>query len=189
MTNMHHSRSDQPTVFGPGCHIKGEVAIEGDAAVFGSIEGTTQITGELEVAEDGGINGDVNAGSMVLNGRVQGDVHCDGVLQLNGRIDGDVMCGKIELGSNSTLVGNLRAKIIAVNEGAIYRGEVIIGPDAMDGPAGRSDARRDAREDLQEHEMTHNGNGNGHHQEVKTTAGARGAVSGLLRKRHELLNK
>ena len=152
------------------------------AMFMGSIEGTTHVTGELEVAEEGGISGDVNAGAMVLNGRVQGDVHCEGVLALNGRIDGDVMCGKVELGPNSTLVGNLRAKTIAVNEGAIYRGEVIIGPDAMDEPAQPPASHQDETEQEPHH-------GNGHRPEVKTTPGTRSAVSGLLRKRHELLNK
>lgn len=185
-TNNHRPRTEQPTIFGPGCHIKGEVAIEGDAAVFGSIEGATHVTGELEVAEEGGIRGDVVAGSVMLNGRVEGDVHCEGSLVLNGRVEGEVMCGRIELGSNSTLVGQLRAKTIAVNEGAIYRGEVIIGPDALDDEPAASASRRDEED---EHDAAR-GNGNGHHpQEVRTTSATRSAVSGLLRKRHELLNK
>ncbi len=178
--STNHHPTDQPTVFGTGCQIKGEVAIEGDAAVYGTIEGPMHITGSLEIAEDGGVQGDITTGAMILNGRVQGDVLCDGVLQLNGRVEGNVTCGKIELGSESTLIGDLRAKTIAVNEGAIYRGEVIIGPDAMDEPDRRTETAR------QEEPSS---NGNGEHREVKTTSSSRNAVSGLLRKRHELLNK
>lgn len=186
-SNQH----DHPTIFGSGCHIKGEVAVEGDATVFGTIEGPMQVTGTLEIAEDGGVGGDVVTGALTLNGRVHGDVHCEGVLQLNGRIEGNVTCGKVELGSESTLVGDLRAKTIAVNEGAIYRGEVIIGPDAMDEPAHSS--RQAEAEEHRPASANHapGGNGNGSHerQEVKTTSATRTAVSGLLRKRHELLNK
>lgn len=187
MDNQNHrQRAEQLTVFGPGCHIKGEVSIEGDAAVLGSVEGPMQVTGELEIAEEGGVRGEVIAGNVTLNGRVEGDLHCEGSLVLNGRVEGEVMCGRIELGATSTLVGRLRAKTIAVSEGAIYRGEVIIGPDALDEPL---EAHVDQPDEAVEVDVARS-NGNGHHpQEVRTTSAARSAVSGLLRKRHELLNK
>jgi cytoskeletal protein CcmA (bactofilin family) len=184
-SNNQQQLTDQATVFGPGCQIKGEVAVQGDAAVLGAVQGTVQVSGALEIAEGGEINGDVTADSMRVQGHIQGDVLCDGLLELNGKIEGDVVCGKVDLGSNATLVGNLRAKIISVREGAIYRGEVIIGPEAMDGSTGQSTTNETTSAG---NSSGGHGNGNGQHHEPKSNAQPRTAVSGLLRKRHEMLN-
>lgn len=181
------SCTTQPTVFAQNCHIRGDISIDGDAAVLGTIEGNVETSGRIEVGPDGAIEGDVIAGSMQLEGRVTGDVQCDNELDLSGHVDGNVAGGKVNMGATATLIGSLRAKVVSVTEGAVYRGEVIIGPDALDElpPHGTTPEAKQPAGDRTVSEQP---------ETVETdqdidTAPARGAVSGLLRRRHDLLSR
>jgi len=185
--HRNDSPGTQPTVFSQNCHIKGNISIDGDAVVLGTIEGNLESSGRVEVGPDGAVEGDVIAGSMHLDGRVTGDVQCDDELELSGHVDGNVAGGKVMMGSTATLVGSLRAKIVSVAEGAVYRGEVIIGPDALDDiPSNDKTAHADRHAARADSEAR--GEQADSPQDIDT-APARGAVSGLLRRRHELLTR
>ncbi len=129
---QHTDTAAQPTVFGSACQIRGDISIDGDAIILGTIEGDVEASGRIEIGEDGNVRGNVQAGHLSILGRIEGDVRCEEVLEMSGHIEGNIACGKIEIDSSATLVGNLRAKVIAISEGAIYRGEVYIGPEALD---------------------------------------------------------
>jgi cytoskeletal protein CcmA (bactofilin family) len=185
--HTNDSRAAQPTVFAQNCHIRGDISIDGDAIVLGTIEGNVETSGRIEVGSEGTIEGNVLAGSMQLEGRVAGDVRCDDELDLSGHVDGNVAGGKVCMAATATLIGSLRAKVVSVAEGAVYRGEVIIGPDALDDmtdhkAVNQAKTTKAARPTSDETELSDG------EREIET-APARGAVSGLLRRRHDLLSR
>lgn len=184
---MNDSPATQPTIFAQNCHIRGDISIDGNAIVLGTIEGNVESSGRLEIGSDGAIEGNVAAGSIQLEGRVNGDVHCRDGLDLTGHVDGNVAGGKVNMAATATLVGTLRAKIVSVAEGAIYRGEVIIGPDALD-HSSSDNTQGQARPTLAVRSSAGQGEPADAAQEIETSP-ARGAVSGLLRRRHELLSR
>lgn len=194
---QHTDTAAQPTVFGPACQIRGDISIDGDAVILGTIEGDVEAAGRIEIGEEGSIRGNVQAGSMSILGRIEGDVRCDDVLEMSGHIEGNIACGKIEIDSSATLVGNLRAKVIAISEGAIYRGEVYIGPEALDElPESRKAAENrsiSAARAAAPAEADDAGHAEADEQaaEIETTAPQQSSrpVSGLLRRRSEMLSR
>lgn len=133
MTDLSHSKNNsiQTTVIGRTCRITGDLLLEGDATILGTVEGGVEVTGTLQIGPEGGVAGSVRAGALTLQGHCRGDVHCSGSVQLTGRLEGDVLCGEtIDIAAKAVLVGNLYAKAIRVADGASYEGHVVIGPNA-----------------------------------------------------------
>ena len=121
----------EPTVIGAACRIAGDLTMEGDAVVLGSIEGTLEATGAVHIGPGAEVRGGVCGTSVEIDGRVDGDVAAEGPVQLKGRIEGDVYAGAaFEMHAEAALIGDLYAATISVSEGATYRGHVVIGPDA-----------------------------------------------------------
>ncbi len=193
---QHTDTAAQPTVFGPACQIRGDISIDGDAVILGTIEGDVEASGRIEIGEDGNVRGNVQAGSMSILGRIQGDVRCDDVLEMSGHIEGNIACGKIEIDSSATLVGNLRAKVIAISEGAIYRGEVYIGPEALDdlpetrqAAENRSISATRAAAPAEADDRGHDDAGEEAAEIETAPQPSSRPVSGLLRRRSEMLSR
>lgn len=72
--------------------------------------GTAMLDSESEV------EGDVTAESLVLNGKIQGDVQVSKRLSLEG---------------SATIVGRVAAERLSVDEGAIIQGEILIGKSVL----------------------------------------------------------
>ncbi|HRQ76350.1 MAG TPA: polymer-forming cytoskeletal protein [Phycisphaerales bacterium] len=179
MSNAENRSTSQPTVLGPACHIRGELVIDGDAVILGAVDGDIEAAGNLEIGPQGAVTGRVKATSVVVQGRINGPVHCEGPVEIAGVIDGDVVAGEVLLGASASLQGGLRARVLSIAEGAAYRGEVVIGPDAFD-EAPEQPATRPAAA------TTPNGNGAAPAVEVSPS---RAAVGNILRRRHELLRQ
>ena len=108
-------RGPQPTIIGDACRLSGDLHLEGDAVILGSIDGHVTVTGTLRVGTEANVKGSVKAGTLALEGTV----------------DGDVVCSEsLVLASSSTLIGNIFANSFSAEEGATCRGHVIIGPNA-----------------------------------------------------------
>lgn len=76
--------------------------------VEGLIEGKVECARELEIGETGRLNADAMAGkSMILAGQVFGNVTCGGLLQLL---------------KTSKVTGNIRARYVVIEEGALFNG-------------------------------------------------------------------
>lgn len=104
------------TVIGAACQLTGDIILDGDAIICGSVEGQVEVTGTLEIADSAIIKGGVRGGAIHLNGTVEGDVTCIDYLRL---------------GASATLQGNIFANAFSAEEGATARGHVVIGPHAL----------------------------------------------------------
>lgn len=105
-------------------------------------------TGTL-IAENTAVQGNIRfAGSLVVDGRVEGDVYGDGehatltisesgtvvgqiessTVIVNGRVEGDVRClGKLELAERAHLTGNVTYRVIEMRLGAVLEGQLVRG--------------------------------------------------------------
>jgi len=118
------------TIIGADTHITGEMRFESNARILGTFEGKIAAKGELQVADGATCKAEVDAGAIVVDGTVEGDVTARDKVQLNpkARIQGDVVAAKL---------------IMA--EGASFTGHCRVGPDAVSGKgsqAGSSSAAR-----------------------------------------------
>ena len=115
------SEHDTGTVIGADTVIKGEMTVEKLARILGRFEGTIQAKGQVEVADQAVCKADVEAGTMLVDGKVEGNITAVEKAQLNG---------------TAKVVGDLTAKKLVVIEGAAFKGMVHVGPDAVKGRSG-----------------------------------------------------
>jgi cytoskeletal protein CcmA (bactofilin family) len=109
---------DYSTVLGPDLSIKGEVTFEKGLRLHGRIEGKISTQGRLHVAKEARLMADVDAGSIIVEGEVRGN------LTASDRID---------LKQSARYEGDLAASRLTVDEGAVFSGHVTVGPDAVKG--------------------------------------------------------
>lgn len=107
-----------PTILGPDANFKGELSFEKGMRLMGKFEGKVNTPGRVHVAKEAKMSADVEAGGIVVEGEVHGN------LSANDRI---------ELKQSARYEGDLRATKLVVDEGAIFSGHVSVGPDAVKG--------------------------------------------------------
>jgi cytoskeletal protein CcmA (bactofilin family) len=95
---------------GKSISIKGDLTGNEDLVVEGRVEGKIQLPdNELTVGTNGSVNADVHAKSVVVIGKVSGNVSAT---------------DKVELQASGTLDGDVRTPRLIVQEGAILNGSV-----------------------------------------------------------------
>lgn len=118
------------TLIGPQVTIRGDVVFSGGLYVEGHIQGKVIAeAGEravLTVAEQGSIEGEVQAPVVVINGRMVGDVHA---------------LERIELATKARVQGNLHYKVVEMSAGAQLTGR-LVHADAMAADHGAHEAAR-----------------------------------------------
>ena len=118
---------EYPTTLGPDASFKGELTFEKGMRLQGKFEGKITTPGRLHVAREAHMQADVDAGAIIVEGDVHGNLTAS---------------DKIELKQSTRYEGDLRASKLVVDEGAVFSGHVTVGPDAVKnkpaGAAGRS---------------------------------------------------
>jgi len=105
-----------PTVIGADAVFKGELSFEKGVRVDGRIEGKVATKGHLAVSQGGHLQADVDAGSVIVEGEVKGNLHA---------------ADRVELRKSARLKGDISASKLLVAEGAAFVGHCSIGPDAQ----------------------------------------------------------
>lgn len=95
------------TLVGKNTTIEGSLSAEGTVRVEGKLNGDVVLTGNLIVGEEGYIKGNIKADSVVLSGIVEGNITVNNHLHITS-------CAK--------LTGDIDAKSIIIDEGAIFNG-------------------------------------------------------------------
>jgi len=104
------------TVLGPDCKISGELTLDNDAVIMGQFTGTLRVTGMLELTDSSQINGTIIAGTLRMAGKAEADVVAE-----HG----------CELLPGAQLLGQLYTSHLNVIEGAVFQGDVCVGPKAI----------------------------------------------------------
>ena len=101
------------TLIGQGTEITGDISFSGglhiDGIVRGNVKGEADGTAMLILSEFGEVEGEINVPSMVLNGKVTGDVHSSIRVELaaKSRISGSVYYNLIEMAIGAEVNGKL----------------------------------------------------------------------------------
>ena len=111
MSEVNSSNVDR-TVINAQTVIKGEITFAGPATVCGRIEGQIRAQDELQITEEGSVEGDIIGAVVDIQGTVKGNVTASQTTRL---------------GANAKLIGELRAANLAISEGATFVGKVCVG--------------------------------------------------------------
>lgn len=102
------------TLIGPQMTIRGDLQFSGGLYVEGRIVGTVVAEASkpamLTLAENGSIEGEIRAPVVVINGRLDGDVHAE---------------ERVELASKARVLGNVHYKVVEMAAGAMLTGRLI----------------------------------------------------------------
>ena len=102
------------TLIGPKTRINGDVEFTGglhlDGYINGNVKGDSNQNTFLSVSQQGAIEGSVIAPNVILNGIVKGDIEAS---------------GRVELGANARVLGNVHYSIIETAVGAQINGKLI----------------------------------------------------------------
>lgn len=107
-------KSEETTIISNGVRIEGKVTSAGNIRVDGEIQGDISSKSNVIVGESGQVNGQINAESISIGGRVSGSVKAK---------------DKLTLEAKANLKGDLFTKILVVEAGAIFDGKSKMGDD------------------------------------------------------------
>jgi len=103
------SEDNIDTVVGPSMIVEGDFASEGNIVVKGTVTGSVCTSRNLTVEEGARILANVKAGSANISGEVRGNIKIKDYLELT---------------ATAKIIGDVEAKTIAVEAGALIYGKV-----------------------------------------------------------------
>jgi len=97
---------------GPSVMIKGDIEGSEDLIVDGQIEGNVTLRGcRLIVSPSARLKGNINAGEIILEGNVEGNL---------------VATGRVMVKARAILLGDITASRVAIEDGAKFKGTIKI---------------------------------------------------------------
>jgi len=105
---------------GRGTIIDGNIKTESSIRVDGAIKGKLICKNTVTVGDGGRIEGDVQAVNAIIGGKIKGKI---------------IVSEKLVLESKSSLVGELKAKKLIIDEGSVFEGTSDMGVSQQVAPA------------------------------------------------------
>ena len=106
-------RRRKTSVIGPTLKFKGELSANEDLIIEGEIEGTIAHQDKnLTVGKEGRVKADINARTVEVYGKVEGDIHGEDI---------------VKLAKSADVKGNIRCARIVMEDGARFSGSIDMG--------------------------------------------------------------
>jgi cytoskeletal protein CcmA (bactofilin family) len=102
----------QESVLGSGVTIEGKLEGTGDVRIAGKFRGEIQIKGNLIIQKGAHLTAKINAEAIIIEGELEGAL---------------VASGQVTLAESGQVIGDLKAKTLAVAAGSRMRGNVEFG--------------------------------------------------------------
>ncbi len=96
--------------------IKGNLKFSGELTFEGKLDGEIHSDGNLQLGDGSVVNGNINVGSVVVRGKVTGNVSAK---------------DKIEIKAKTELFGDIRASKLTIEEGVTFVGKSEVNPNKL----------------------------------------------------------
>lgn len=113
--NGVHTPDAVISIIGPGMKVVGDLTTEGTVRVEGVVEGGVQAGKAVVVGKGGSVLGDIRTQDAVISGRVEGALVAE---------------SRLEVQASAEVSGEVRARRLQIEEGAVLNGTVLMGEDA-----------------------------------------------------------
>jgi cytoskeletal protein CcmA (bactofilin family) len=97
----------------------GELHIDGDVRLGGTVQGEIHATGNVEVDDEANVNASLAGGDVSIRGHVSGPVTAR---------------KKLVVAKSGSLTGDVRVARLVIQDGATFSGKVSMGPQAAAAP-------------------------------------------------------
>lgn len=115
----------ETAVIGRSIRINGDLQGEEDLRIEGDVNGTVRLhNNTLTIGQEGKIRADVYAKSVVVDGVMEGDVYSS---------------ERVAIRKSATVLGNITAPRVALDDGARFKGSIEMDPDAVEKALGKTD--------------------------------------------------
>ena len=108
--------SNSKNVLNSDVEIKGNIRFNGELTFEGKLDGEIASDGTLHLGDTAVINGNINAGTVVVRGKVTGNVSAK---------------DKIELKAKTELFGDVRSSKLVIEEGVTFVGKTEVNPNKV----------------------------------------------------------
>jgi len=115
---------EQMTIIAGDTEIKGEMRFEKSARILGKFEGNIGAKGELHVADGSLCKADIEAGSVLVDGTIEGNVTATEKVQLNAKakVKGDIQAARLVTAEGASIVGHITVGADAAKGGGAGSG-------------------------------------------------------------------
>lgn len=104
---MEEAKGKVETILGNGTTVEGDLYTKGSLRIEGRVKGKIKAEGDLLVGESGNLETEIEVRNVLIAGTVRGNIKA-----LN----------KIEILPSGKLYGDIKTKIIRIEEGAVFVG-------------------------------------------------------------------
>jgi cytoskeletal protein CcmA (bactofilin family) len=113
---MNTTPSSSKNVLTSDVEIKGNLKFSGEMTFEGKLEGEIQSDGVLNLGDSAVVNGNINAQSVVVRGKINGNI---------------VAKEKIDIKAKTEMFGDVRAAKLAIEEGVTFVGKTEVNPNKV----------------------------------------------------------
>src|SRR5882672_11124001 len=113
---MESNMNTTKNVLASDVEIKGNLKFTGEMSFEGKLDGEIQTEGVLTLGDTAVVNGNINAQSVIVRGKVNGNITAK---------------EKIEIKSKAEVFGDIRAARLAVEEGVTFVGKSDVNPNKV----------------------------------------------------------
>ena len=113
---MNNTPNSAKNVLSSDVEIKGNLKFSGELTMEGKLEGEISSDGLLHLGETGAVNGNLNVNSVVVRGKINGNVTAK---------------DKIEIKSKAEVFGDIRASKLVIEEGVTFVGKTEVNPNKV----------------------------------------------------------
>ena len=114
-SDVSHAEPAVQAHLGKGSRVEGKLTFEGSVQIDGQVEGEIEAQDSVIIGESAVVNAQISAGTIVLKGKVTGDI---------------VARKRVELRAPAKLVGNITTPSVVIHEGVVFEGHCSMGGGA-----------------------------------------------------------
>lgn len=126
---MNTTGASSKNVLNSDVEIKGNLKFSGELTFEGKVEGEITTDGTLHLGDSAVVNGNINAGSVIVRGKINGNV---------------IAKDKIDIKAKTELFGDIRASKLVIEEGVTFVGKTEVNPNKVAPAAGASPRQSEA---------------------------------------------
>jgi cytoskeletal protein CcmA (bactofilin family) len=113
---MNTTNGSSKNTLASDVEIKGNLKFSGELEFDGKLDGEIQTDGILTLGDSAVVNGNINAQTVVVRGKVNGNISAK---------------EKIEIKTKAELFGDIRASKLVVEEGVTFVGKTEVNPNKV----------------------------------------------------------
>jgi cytoskeletal protein CcmA (bactofilin family) len=104
--------SGTATLLGAGSEFEGKLTFQGSVHIDGKFKGEIQTQDELNIGQSAKVSAEINVGSIVVHGEVQGNIRAKSL---------------VELEATARVFGTIETPALIVKKGAMFEGTTKMG--------------------------------------------------------------